>query len=107
MPKFSNNINFPPSFLFEEETAKSYISGKTVVDLRKAIKGDGNAFSLLLSLNNQPKKSLYFDYNSFLLLKSHDEISLVLAKIKLEGFEVFLVFKKCDRIIAQEVNQDL
>ncbi|MFM2200697.1 MAG: hypothetical protein RL769_752, partial [Pseudomonadota bacterium] len=45
--------------------------------------------------------------NSFLLFKSHDEISLVLAKLKLEGFEVYLVFKKNDRIIAQEVNQDL
>ncbi|MFM2199968.1 MAG: hypothetical protein RL769_21, partial [Pseudomonadota bacterium] len=69
MPKFSNNNNFLPSFLFEEEIAKSnHVSGQAIVDPRKAVKGDGNAFSSLSSPNNQPKKkSLYFDYNSFLL----------------------------------------
>jgi len=101
--------HYLPSFLFDESTKfKSKHNALHSFSPANALSKD-DPFLPLSSPNQQPKKkNIYLNHQSFLLLDKSSNIALIIAKLKQEGFEVFLIFDDCNQsTIASPVNDQL
>ncbi len=101
--------HYLPSFLFDESTKfKSKHNALYSFSPANALSKD-DPFLPLSSPNQQPKKkNIYLNHQSFLLLDKSSNIALIIAKLKQEGFEVFLIFDDCNQsTIASPVNDQL
>ena len=81
-----------PKYLFQEQSKTSpQISPDATFNPVNAI-GGGGGFVSQTAPNQQPKKKeIYLDYNSIFRLKKPEDIALVIAKLKEEGFEVAFI----------------
>ena len=81
-----------PEYLFQEQSKTSpQISPDATFNPVNAL-GGGGGFVSQTAPNQQPqKKEIYLDYNSIFRLWKPENVALVIAKLKKEGFEVALI----------------
>ena len=81
-----------PEYLFQEQSKTSpQISPDATFDPVNAI-GGGGGFVSQTAPNQQPKKKeIYLDYKSIFRLWKPENVALVIAKLKKEGFEVAFI----------------
>ena len=81
-----------PEYLFQEQSQTSpQISPDATFDPANAI-GGGGGFVSQTAPNQQPKKKeIYLDYKSIFRLWKPENVALVIAKLKKEGFEIYFI----------------
>ena len=81
-----------PEYLFQEQSQTSpQISPDATFNPANAL-GGGGGFVSQTAPNQQPKKKeIYLDYKSIFRLWKSENVALVIAKLKKEGFEIYFI----------------
>ncbi len=109
MPKSQNSTFELPEYLFKKpsQTSRQQAPDATF-DPASAVAGR-EGFVSQTAPNQQPqKKQIFLDYNSIYRLWNPTQLALTIAKLKEEGFEVFIIqAPENERAFASKIDDDL
>jgi hypothetical protein len=96
--------NLLPKYLFKKKSSTStHIPQGALFSPNDAIQSDQGFQPLVSPSEELQKKQIYLDYQSIFRLWDKNERALIIAKLKDEGFEIFLFTKEMQSQFRQKL----